>query len=288
MYIDGQMGQARWAGLRTARKSTARHGSDRASGWPGTTVGPCLGRHLGTGTARKLNRPDMARRIQPTKSPFSLSYINSTLPTLTLTPHLHSSPPLLGAAAAWEPGTPVTSTARGNRPCLHHARGQAWRPLPAQQGAAPASTARGSRPCPHRRRDRGWCPPLPHRRREKSTSRRRGRRDDGCAAVEQEAAADSASSPPTWGAGMRRGIAAASNPSIGQPIVPGTTLSTVGLSCHRAGPTLKNGCSARPGPAVRHDDPVQPGTKQPSGLVVSGPVGPGQIGLVPGGPFGHL
>jgi hypothetical protein len=36
MYIDGQMGQARWAGLRTARKSTARHGSDRASGWPGT------------------------------------------------------------------------------------------------------------------------------------------------------------------------------------------------------------------------------------------------------------
>jgi hypothetical protein len=226
----------------------------------------------------------MARRIQPTKSPFSLSYINSTLPTLTLTPHLHSSPSLPGvaAAAAWEPDAPVTSTARGSRPCLHHARDQAWRPLPAQQGVAPASTARGSRPCPHRPRDRGWCPPLPHRRREKSTSRRRGRRDDSCAAVEQEAAADSASLPPTCGAGMRRDIVAASNPSICQPIVPGTALSTVGLSCHRAGPTLKNGCSAGPGPAVRHDNPVRPDTKQSSGLVVPGPVGPGQIGLVPG------
>jgi hypothetical protein len=172
-------------------------------------------------------------------------------------------------------------------------------PLPPSRAgpslAAASSAARGCTGlhCPHRLRDRGWCPPLPHRRREKSTSRRRGRRDDGCAVVEQEAAADSASPPPTWGAGMRRDIAAASNPSICQPIVPGTALSTVGLSCHRAGPTLKNGCSAGPGPAVRHDDPVRPGTKQSSGLVVSGPVEPGQIGprsLGPssGGPFGHL
>jgi hypothetical protein len=46
---------------------TAQHGGVRASGRPGTIVGPCLGRHLGTaaqhGHDTKLGRPDVSPSI---------------------------------------------------------------------------------------------------------------------------------------------------------------------------------------------------------------------------------
>jgi hypothetical protein len=53
----------------------------------------------------------------------------------------------------------------------------------------------------------------------------------------------------------------------------------------RAGPEA---LSVVPRPPPRPGGPTQPDTEVHRACVVPGRVGPGQIGLGPGGPFGHL
>jgi glycine/D-amino acid oxidase-like deaminating enzyme len=68
------MGQARWAGTGTTRKSPvlARHEGDSAWGWPGLMIGPGLGRDLGAvarhGPDTILDQPDSSSIVNITFS----------------------------------------------------------------------------------------------------------------------------------------------------------------------------------------------------------------------------
>jgi hypothetical protein len=80
---------------------------------------------------------------------------------------------------------------------------------------------------------------------------------------------------------------------IAEATAPGAVLgpagtSTMGQLGHRADRTLSKGHSVGLGLAFQPNGPTQTDTKEASGLVVLSHIGPGQIVLEPGGPFGHL
>jgi hypothetical protein len=120
------------------------------------------------------------------------------------------------------------------------------------RGSATARPRAGRRLLPH-----GRLLPLPPRRPQAAGSR---------------IAAEEGSAPPV----------------VGAQSGPMGLMGRRALQCLGPGQHSTRGISAVPGPPPRTGGPTWPGTEVDRACIVPGRVGPGQLGLGPGGPFEHL